>query len=49
MSKTQFIGNVVYSNFSTDLPFAAAFATVPIVIMIIYLLLARRTGAFEHV
>ena len=49
LSKTQFIGNVVYSNFSTDLPFAAAFATVPIVIMIIYLLLARRAGAFEHV
>jgi putative spermidine/putrescine transport system permease protein len=49
VSKTQFIGNVVYSNFSTDLPFAAAFATVPIVIMIIYLLLARRAGAFEHV
>jgi len=49
VSSTQFIGNVVYSNFSTDLPFAAAFATVPIVIMIIYLLLARRSGAFEHV
>ena len=30
-------------------PFAAAVATVPIVIMIIYLLIARRTGAFEHV
>ncbi len=49
LSSTQFIGNVVYSNFSTDLPFAAAFATVPIVIMVIYLLLARRAGAFEHV
>jgi putative spermidine/putrescine transport system permease protein len=48
VSKTQFIGNVVYSNFSNDLPLAAAFATVPILIMILYLLLARRLGAFEH-
>ncbi len=44
----QFIGTVVYSNFSVNLPFAAAFAMVPIVIMIIYLLIARRLGAFEH-
>jgi putative spermidine/putrescine transport system permease protein len=48
VSKTQFIGNVVYSNFSNDLPLAAAFATVPIVVMVIYLLVARRLGAFEH-
>ena len=48
VSKTQFIGNVVYANFSNDLPLAAAFATVPIVVMVIYLLLARRLGAFEH-
>jgi putative spermidine/putrescine transport system permease protein len=48
VSKTQFIGNVVYSNFSNDLPLAAAFATVPIVVMVIYLLIARRLGAFEH-
>jgi putative spermidine/putrescine transport system permease protein len=44
----QFIGTVVYSNFTADLPFAAAFATVPVIVMIIYLLLARRLGAFEH-
>ena len=48
VSKTQFIGNVVYSNFSNDLPLAAAFATVPIVVMILYLLMARRLGAFQH-
>jgi putative spermidine/putrescine transport system permease protein len=48
VSKTQFIGNVVYSNFSNDLPLAAAFATVPIVVMVVYLLIARRLGAFEH-
>jgi putative spermidine/putrescine transport system permease protein len=47
-SGEQFIGTLVVDNFTVDLPFAAAFATVPIVIMIIYLLIARRLGAFEH-
>ena len=49
VSSTQFIGTVVYSNITTNLPLAAAFATVPIVVMIVYLLIARRLGAFEHV
>jgi putative spermidine/putrescine transport system permease protein len=49
VSSTQFIGTVVYSNITNNLPLAAAFATVPIMIMIIYLLIARRLGAFEHV
>lgn len=48
VSNTDFIGNVVYSNISNNLPLASAFATVPVAIMVIYLLLARRTGAFEH-
>ena len=49
VSNTQFIGNVVYRNVGVagDLPFAAAFATVPIAIMVVYLLIARRLGAFE--
>ncbi|TMK24192.1 MAG: ABC transporter permease [Actinobacteria bacterium] len=44
-----FIGNVVYQEvgISNNVPFAAAFATVPLVIMGIYLLVARRMGAFE--
>ena len=46
---TQFIGTVVRDNFTADLPFAAAFATVPVLIMIVYLLIARRFGAFEHI
>ncbi len=46
---TQFIGNVVYSNIASNLPLASAFATVPIVVMVIYLLIARRLGAFEHI
>jgi putative spermidine/putrescine transport system permease protein len=47
-SGEQFIGTVVRDNFTVDLPFAAALATVPVVIMIVYLLIARRLGAFEH-
>ena len=45
---TQFIGTVVYDNFATNLPLAAAFTTVPILVMVVYLLVARRLGAFEH-
>jgi putative spermidine/putrescine transport system permease protein len=50
VSSTQFIGNVVYLNVgvANNLPLAAAFATVPVVVMVIYLLIARRLGAFEH-
>lgn len=46
--KTQMIGTVVYANFATNLPLAAAFATVPVVIMVLYLLAIRRTGAMEN-
>ncbi len=48
VSNTQFIGNVVFANVTTNQPLASAFAVVPIVVMILYLLLARRLGAFEH-
>src|SRR6202521_3795134 len=46
---SQFIGNVVYANvgIANNIPFAAALATVPIVIMAAYLLIAQRLGAFE--
>jgi putative spermidine/putrescine transport system permease protein len=49
VSSTQFIGNVVYANvgIANNLPLAAAFATVPVVVMIVYLTIARRLGAFE--
>ena len=49
VSNTQFIGNVVYREVgvSGNLPFAAAFATIPIAIMLVYLIVARRLGAFE--
>ena len=45
---SQFIGNVVY-NFvnQANIPLAAAFASIPLAIMGVYLLIARRLGAFE--
>ena len=45
---TQFIGNVVYANIANNLPLASAFAAVPLLVMVLYLLIARRMGAFEH-
>ncbi|WP_214323967.1 ABC transporter permease [Nonomuraea sediminis] len=48
--KSQLIGNVVYDNIgaANNLPFAAAVATVPVVIMLVYLAAVRRTGALEN-
>ena len=46
---TQFIGNIVFENIGVvgNTPLAAAYACVPILVMIVYLIAARRTGAFE--
>jgi putative spermidine/putrescine transport system permease protein len=46
---SSFIGNVVYDfiGINANVPFAAAFATVPVAVMAVYLLIARRLGAFE--
>jgi putative spermidine/putrescine transport system permease protein len=43
------IGNAIYQNLldGGNLPLAAALSTVPIVIMVAYLLVAKRFGAFE--
>jgi putative spermidine/putrescine transport system permease protein len=49
VSNSQFIGNTIASSITNDLPFAAALALVPIVVMIAYLGVARKLGAFEHV
>jgi len=45
----QLIGNVVYSSvgIANNVPFAAAYATIPVVVMAVYLVIARRLGAFE--
>jgi putative spermidine/putrescine transport system permease protein len=47
---SQLLGNVVYDNqgAANNLPFAAAVATVPIVVMLAYLAAVRRTGALEQ-
>jgi putative spermidine/putrescine transport system permease protein len=49
VSNDQFIGNVIFNNISNNLPFASALALVPIVVMIAYLMVARKLGAFEHI
>jgi putative spermidine/putrescine transport system permease protein len=49
VSSTQFLGNVIYREVgvSGNLPLAAALAMIPIVVMIVYLAVARRLGAFD--
>jgi len=47
VSDAKFIGNVIYDNSIVSPPIAAAFSLVPITIMVVYLLVARRLGAFE--
>jgi len=46
---SDFIGNVVYANVgvTNDIPFAAAYAMLPLIVMALYLLIARKLGAFE--
>ena len=44
----QMLGNVVYQNFALNLPFAAAVALIPVIVMIIYLASVRKTGALDN-
>jgi putative spermidine/putrescine transport system permease protein len=48
-TSSSFIGNVVYENIgiNANIPFAAALATIPVAVMGVYLVIARRLGAFE--
>ncbi len=48
-NSTQYIGQVVYrqQGVAGNLPFAAAFALVPIVVIVLYLAFAKRRGAFD--
>ena len=46
--KLQMLGNVVYQNFTLNLPFAAAVATIPVLVMVVYLWAVRRTGALDN-
>ncbi|MEV6807606.1 ABC transporter permease [Streptomyces sp. NPDC051132] len=45
--KTQLVGNLVYANIDLDLPMAAALGTVPVAVIVLYLLAVRRTGALD--
>jgi putative spermidine/putrescine transport system permease protein len=49
VSNEQFIGTSIFDSITNNQPFAAAFALVPIVVVIAYLGVARKLGAFEHV
>jgi putative spermidine/putrescine transport system permease protein len=48
ITSEQFIGTVIYSIRGQALPLAAAYTMVPITVMVVYLLIARRLGAFEN-
>jgi putative spermidine/putrescine transport system permease protein len=49
LGNTFFIGSVIYGNVgvANNVPFAAAYAFVPVLVMIVYLSIAKRFGAFE--
>jgi putative spermidine/putrescine transport system permease protein len=49
VSNDQFIGTTIRASITNNQPFAAALALVPIVVVIAYLGVARKLGAFEHV
>jgi putative spermidine/putrescine transport system permease protein len=51
VGNTKFIGNVIYDSVgvANNVPLAAAYAFVPVAIMAIYLLIAKRLGAFEAI
>jgi putative spermidine/putrescine transport system permease protein len=46
--KTQMLGNLVYERVAIDIPFGAALATASVIIMVVYLTAARRSGALEN-
>jgi putative spermidine/putrescine transport system permease protein len=45
--RTQLIGTIIYSNISLNLPLAAALGTLPVAVIVLYLLAVRRTGALD--
>ncbi|HXG77647.1 MAG TPA: ABC transporter permease [Gaiellaceae bacterium] len=47
VTSDQFVGTVIYRIYGTALPTAAAYALVPIVVVVAYLLVARKLKAFE--
>jgi len=47
--KVTMLGNIVQSTYVTNLPFAAAVATIPVIIVLLYLVAVRRSGALDNV
>ncbi len=45
---TQMIGSIIAANINLNPPVAAAFSMVPIAFVVMYLLVARRTGSLER-
>ena len=45
---TQMIGSIIASNINLNPPVAAAFSMVPIAFVVMYLMVARRTGSLER-
>ncbi|MEY3383249.1 MAG: hypothetical protein RLZZ17_987 [Actinomycetota bacterium] len=45
---TQMIGSMIAANINLNPPVAAAFSMVPITFVVIYLMVARRTGSLER-
>jgi putative spermidine/putrescine transport system permease protein len=46
--KLQMLGTAVLQNNTLDLPFAAALGSVSVLVMVVYLLAVRRTGALDN-
>ena len=46
---TQMIGTIIASNINLNPPVAAAFSVVPIVIVVTFLVIVRRSGALENI
>jgi putative spermidine/putrescine transport system permease protein len=46
--KLLMLGNIVQQTYVTNLPFAAAVSTIPVVIVLMYLFAVRRSGALEN-
>ncbi len=48
--KNQLLGNLIQTNVgaANNLPLAAAIATIPVAVMVLYLLAVRRTGALDN-
>lgn len=46
--KLLMLGNVVQQTYVTNLPFAAAVSTIPVVIVLAYLFAVRRSGALDN-